>query len=133
MAIGMHSRIVTFARPFTLTERGRQFPAGRYFIEATEEPLDGAFPAIYPQAAATMHLIAGPSDPRLGEQTHVDPFRLEAALALDATLANMSDAGKMFPLFASWRAANWAASMEDVTTMHSTKVGPRRRGSSRQS
>jgi hypothetical protein len=124
MAIGIPSRIVAFTRPFMLAELGRQFPAGRYFIETMEEPLDGAFPAIYPQAATTMHLIAGPRDPDIAAQTIVDPFQLEAALALDATLANMSDAGEMFPLIASWRAANWAAPTEGVAGTHSTKVAP---------
>ncbi len=124
MTLGNHPRIATFTRPFTLAEFGRQFPAGRYLIEPTEEPPDGSFLEIYPPAAATMHLIAGPNDPCIAEQTIVHPFQLEAALALDATLADMSDAGEMFPLIAAWRVANGTAQTEAVAGIPSTKVAP---------
>jgi hypothetical protein len=82
-------RIVTFRRPFTLGEVSKQFPAGNYTIETDEDVVDGMFFPTYLQGITLMQQIAEPR-PGITERAVINPFQLDAALALDAMLDSMA-------------------------------------------
>ena len=91
------TRTVSFTRPFMLGEFSEQFPAGRYAIETDEELLDGMLFPAYLRGVTAMQLITD-RRPGITEPAVIDPFQLDAALALDAVLASMSEPGKAPPL-----------------------------------
>jgi len=68
-----------------------QFPAGCYPIETDEELLDGMYFPAYMRRTTVMQLIPDPRRPGITEYAAIDPLQLEAALALDAVLASMSE------------------------------------------
>ena len=82
-------RIVAFRRPFTLGEISEQFPAGNYAIETDEDLVDGMFFPTYLQGITLMQRIAEPR-PGITERVVINPFQLDAALALDAVLDSMA-------------------------------------------
>jgi hypothetical protein len=82
---------VTFTRPFRLDASGEQLPAGRYLIETDEELVDGLSFAAYHRTATVMQLAADSHRPGITEYAVVDPSQLEAALALDAAPASVSE------------------------------------------
>jgi hypothetical protein len=84
-------RTVSFARPFALGEFSEQFPAGRYAIETDEDMLDGMFYPTYLQGVTVMQKIAE-RRPGITEPVVINPFQLDAALALDAVLDSMAGA-----------------------------------------
>jgi hypothetical protein len=94
MTMRTTKRTVTFARPFMLGAFSERFPAGRYFIETDEELLDGRYFPAYMRGTTVMQLIPDPRRPGITEHAAIDPFQLEAALALDAVLASMSEPRK---------------------------------------
>ena len=87
------TRTVSFTRPFMLGEFSEQFPAGRYAIETDEELLDGMLFPAYLRGVTAMQLITD-RRPGITEPAVIDPFQLDAALALDAVLASMTEAGE---------------------------------------
>src|SRR4030095_7630409 len=94
MTIRTTKRIVSFVRPFMLGEFSEQFPAGRYSIETDEELLDGMYFPAYMRGTTSMQLIADRRCRGITEPAVIDSFQLDAALALDAVLASMSEPGK---------------------------------------
>lgn len=98
MAMRTRKRTVTFARSFTLGKFSEQFAAGRYSIETDDELLDGMYFPAYMRGTTVMQLIPDQRRPGITEPAVIDPFQLEAALALDAVLASMcepSDASQL--------------------------------------
>ena len=98
MTIRSTKKTVSFTRPFMLGEFSEQFPAGRYAIDTDEELLDGMLFPAYLRGATVMQLIPDRCRPGITEPVAIDPFQLDAALALDAVLASMSEPGKAPPL-----------------------------------
>ena len=88
------NRTVTFARPFMLGAFSEQFPAGCYSMETDEELLEGMYFPAYMRRTTVMQLIPDPRRPGITEYAAIDPLQLEAALALDAVLASMSEPRK---------------------------------------
>lgn len=91
MTVRTTKRTVSFARPFTLDDFSEQFPAGQYAIETDEDLLDGMFFAAYLQGVTVMQRVAE-RRPGITEPTVINPFQLDAALALDAALDLMGGA-----------------------------------------
>jgi|AraplaMF_Col_mMF_1032025.scaffolds.fasta_scaffold00010_111 hypothetical protein len=89
MTIRTTKRTVSFTRPFILGEFGEQFPAGRYSIETDEDLLDGMLFPAYLQGVTVMQRIPD-RRPGITEPAVIDPFQLDAALALDGVLAPMT-------------------------------------------
>jgi hypothetical protein len=77
-----------------LREFSEQFPAGRYSIEADEELLDGMYFPAYMRRTTAMQLVADRRRPGITEPAVINPFQLDAALALDAVLASMCEPSK---------------------------------------
>ncbi len=100
MTMRTTKRTVNFSRPFMLGAFSEQFPPGRYSIETDEELLDGMYFPAYMRGTTVMQLIADPRRPGITEHAAIDPFQLEAALALDAVLTSMSSPGEGYPLIA---------------------------------
>jgi len=94
MTMRTAKRTVTFARPFMLGAFSEQFPAGCYSIETDEELLDGMYFPAYMRGTTVMQLIPNRCRPGVTEYAAIDPYQLEAALALDAALASMSEPDK---------------------------------------
>jgi hypothetical protein len=84
-----------------LGEFSEQFPAGRYSIETDEELLDGMYLPAYMRGTTAMQLVADRRRPGITEPVVINPFQLDAALALDAVLASMSEPNTTSPLTAS--------------------------------
>jgi hypothetical protein len=82
-------RTVTFRRPFTLGDSSDQFPAGEYAVETDEDLIEGMFFPKYLQGVTVMQKIAE-RRPGITERAVINPFQLDAALALDAVLDSMA-------------------------------------------
>lgn len=93
MTVRTTKRTVSFARPFVLDDFSEQFPPGRYAIETDEDLLDGMLFPAYLRGVTVMQLITD-RRPGITEPAVIDPFQLDAALALDAVLASMTEAGE---------------------------------------
>jgi hypothetical protein len=126
MTIRTTTRIASFSRPFMLGAFSEQFPAGRYSIETEEELLDGMYFPAYMRPTTVMHLIPDPRRPGITEHAEIDPFQLEAALALDAVLASISSPGTGYPLTApgteQGAASRTAQPAETSSTLDLTEV-----------
>ena len=77
------TRVVTFARPFTIEGYQPELPAGDYVVETIEEPLLGlSFPAF--RRIATSLLVDGlPGHPGEKQVWVVAPTALDEALVRD--------------------------------------------------
>ena len=87
MTIRTSEKIVTFRRPFVLSEFDEELPAGPYSVETDEELLEGiSFPA-YRRVLALIHLHPRPGHPGVTQTLTIDPNDLDAALKRDQALA----------------------------------------------
>jgi hypothetical protein len=74
---------VTFLHPFMLTGLKDEQPAGDYFVETDEEPLEGVSFSAYRRVKVMVHLQKRSSHPDVAETVWIEPGELDAALARD--------------------------------------------------
>jgi ribulose 1,5-bisphosphate carboxylase large subunit-like protein len=79
-------KIVTFARPFSLSGIDEVQPAGSYTVETNEELLPGlSFPAY--RRVATLIFLPPRSGVFVERVVNIDPMELEAVQKRDASIA----------------------------------------------
>lgn len=83
MTIRTTKRAVTFTGPFTLKGVDERLPAGVYFVETDEEPLENISFLAYRRLSTVMHVPGEPGDRVVARMLMIDPIELNAALERD--------------------------------------------------